>query len=109
MYSGTVTVDVQDIPYFTVEVDVQDLHNLPTKIIDELELSNICLIEQYILAKEEMEAQEMKECIVELPNKQEIDRKMVVLPKMPVKTSCEQEECVEMNSCNTSRPELFKV
>ena len=36
LYSGTIAVDVQDIPYFTVEVDVQDLHNLPTKVIDEL-------------------------------------------------------------------------
>ena len=45
LYSSTVAVDVQDIPYFTVEVDVQDLHNLPTKIIDELELSDIHLIE----------------------------------------------------------------
>ena len=41
-----VAVDVQDIPYFTDEVDVQDLQDLPTKIIDELELSDICLIEK---------------------------------------------------------------
>ena len=72
-----------------MSVDVQDLHNLPTKIIDGLELSDICLIEQYILDKEEKEAQEMEECIVELPSNQEIDREMLVLPKMPVKTSCE--------------------
>ena len=39
----------------TVVVDGQDLHNLPTNIVDELELSDICLIEQYILEKEEME------------------------------------------------------
>ena len=109
MYSNTVAVDVQDIPYFTVEVDVHDLPNLPTEIIDELELSGIHLIEKYILDKEEMEAQEMKECIVELPNKQEIDREMVVLPKMPVKTSCEQEECVEIKTCNMSLPELFRA
>ena len=109
LYSGTITVDVQDIPYFAVEVGVQDLHNLPTKIIDGLELSDICLIEQYLLDKEEMEAQEMEECIAELPNKQEIDREMIVLPKMPVKTSCEQEECVEMKNCDISLPELFKA
>ena len=42
-------VDVQDIPYFTVEVDVQDLQHLPTKSIDKLELSDIHLIEKYIL------------------------------------------------------------
>ena len=75
---------------------MQDLHDLPTKIIDELELSDIHLIEKYILEEEEIEAQEMEECIVELTEKQEIDREMVVLHKIPVKTSCEQEECVEM-------------
>ena len=68
------------MPYFTVEVDMQDLQDLPTKIIDELELSDICLIEKYILDKEDIEAQETDKCIVELPDKQEIDRKMVVLP-----------------------------
>ena len=109
LYSSTAEIDVQDIPYFRYEVDVQDPHNLPTNIIDELELSDTCLIEKYILEKEEMEAQEMEECIVELPNKQEIDRKMVVLPKMPVKTSCEPEERVEMKTCNMSLPELFKA
>ena len=66
---STVAVDVQDLPYFTVEVDVQDLQDLPTKIIDELELSDICLIEKYILDKEEIEFQEMDKCIVELPDK----------------------------------------
>ena len=63
LYSSMVIVDVQDIPYFTVEVDVQDLQDLPTKIIDELELSDIHLIEKDILDKEEIEAQEMEECI----------------------------------------------
>ena len=88
---------------------MQDLHNLPTNIVDELELSDIHLIEQYILDKEEMEAQEMEECIVELPDKQEIDKEMVVLPDMPEKTSCEQEECVEMKTCDMSLPNLFKA
>ena len=88
---------------------MQDLHNLPTNIVDELELSDIHLIEQYILEKEEMEAQEMEGCIVELSDKQEIDKEMVVLPDMPEKTSCEQEECVEMKACNMSLPNLFKA
>ena len=87
---------------------MQDLHNLPTNIVDELELSDIHLIEQYILGKEEMEAQEMEESVVELPDKQEIDREMVVLSKMPENTSCEQEECVEMKTCDMSLPKLFK-
>ena len=64
LYSSMVTVDVQDVPYFTVEVDVQDLHDLPTKIIDEQELSDIHLIEKHILDKEEIEAEEMEKCIV---------------------------------------------
>ena len=37
----------------------------------------------------------MEKCIVELPDKQEIDREMVVVPKMPMRTACEQEECIE--------------
>ena len=37
-----------------------------------------------------------------------IDREMVVWPNMPVETSCEQEECVEMKTCNVSLPKLFK-
>ena len=109
LYSSTLAVDVQDIPYFTVGIDVLDLHNLPTNIVDELELSDIHLIELYILDKEEMEAQEMEEYIVELSDKQEINKEMVVLPNMPEETSCEQEECVEMKTCNMSLPELFKA
>ena len=92
-----------------VAVNVQDLHNLPTNIIDELELSDICLIEQYILEKEEMETQEMEEYFVELSDKQEIDKEMVVFPNMPQKTFFEQEECVEMKTCDISLPNLFKA
>ena len=79
---------MQDIPYFTDEVDVQDLHDLSTNIIDEAELSGIHCIEQYILNKEEIEAHKIKEGFVELSNKQEMNREMVVLSKMPVKISC---------------------
>ena len=79
---------------------------MPTNIVDELELSDICLIEQYILDKEEMEAQEMEECIVD---KQEIDKEMVILPDMPEKTSWEQEERVEMKTCDMSLPNLFQA
>ena len=41
-----------------------------------------------------------------MPDKQEIDRKMVVLPEMPVKTPCEQEECIEEEIFIRSLPEL---
>ena len=57
-----------------VAIGVQDLHNLPTYIVDGLALSDIHLIEQYILEKEEMETQEMEEYFVELPNKEEIEK-----------------------------------
>ena len=52
-----------------VAVNVQDLHNLPINIVDELEWSDIHFIEQYILEKEEMETQEMEEYYVELSDK----------------------------------------
>ena len=60
LYSSTVTGDVQDIPYFTAGIDVQDLHNLPTNIVDELELSDIHLIEQYILDKKKWKLRRWK-------------------------------------------------
>ena len=44
-----------------------------------------------------------------MPDKQEIDREMVVWPDMPVETSCEQEDCVEMTTCNMSLPKLFQA
>ena len=72
-------------------------------------MSDIHLMEQYILEKEEMETQEMEECFVELSDKQEIDEEMVVLPDMPEKTSCEQGESVEMKTCNMSLPNWFKA
>ena len=46
---------------------------------------------------------------VRLPNKQEIDEEMVVWPNIPVETPYEQEECVEMKTCNMSLPELYKA
>ena len=107
---GTVAVDVQDLPYFTVEVDVQDLQDLPTKIIDELELSDICLIEKYILDEEEIEFLEMDKCIVKLSNEQEIER--CTSPEMSVKMACEQEEFIKGEICNRSLqelPELYKA
>ena len=51
----------------------------------------------------------MDKNIVELPDKQEIAREMVVLPKMPVRTACQQEEFIEEEICNSSLPELCKA
>ena len=62
------------------------------------------------MLEEDTEFQERDKCkIVELPDKKEVDRDMVVLLDMPVETSCEQEECVEMNTCDVSLPKLFKT
>ena len=59
---------------------------------------------------EDTDFQERDNCKnVELPNKQEIDREMIVWPDMSVETSCEQEECVEMKTCNMSLLKLFKA
>ena len=44
-----------------------------------------------------------------MPNKQEIDREMVVWPNMSVETSYEQEECAKMKICDMSLQELFKA
>ena len=41
--------------------------------------------------------------------KQEIYREMVVWPNMPVETSCEQEKCVDLETCDMSLPELYKA
>ena len=106
-----------DLPCRIVEADMQDF---PTTIMDELELWELIeippislaegqVLEEFIL-EEDIEFQERNKCkIVELPDKLEIDRKMVVLPKMPVKTSYEQEECVEMKTSDMSLPKLFKA
>ena len=61
------------------------------------------------MLEEDIDFQERDNCKnVELPDKQEIDREMVVWPNMPVETSYEQEECVEMKTCNMSLPELLE-
>ena len=67
------------------------------------------VLEDFML-EEDIDFQERDNCKnVELPNKQEIDREMVVWPNMSVETSCEQDECVEMKTCNMSLPKLFKA
>ena len=62
------------------------------------------------MLEEDIDYQERDMCKnVELPNKQNIDREMVVWPNMSVETSCEQEECIEMKTCNMSLPKLSKA
>ena len=67
------------------------------------------LLEEFML-EEDIDFQERDLCKnVELPDKQEIDREVIVWPNMSVETSCEQEECVEIKTCDVSLPKLFKA
>ena len=66
------------------------------------------VLEEFML-EEEADFQEMDKCIVELPDKQEIDREIVVSPNMPVKTACEQEECIEEEIFIRSLPEMTEL
>ena len=67
------------------------------------------ILEEFML-EEDIDFPERDICKnVELPDGQEVDREMVVWPDMSVETSCEQEECVEVRTCDTSLPELFRA
>ena len=87
------------------ELDFRELEQIPHVTV---KLTEGQVLEEFML-EEEIEFQEMDKCIVELPDKQEIDREMVVLPKMPVRTACEQEECIEEEIFIRSLPELCKA
>ena len=76
------------------ELDFRELEQIPHAMV---KLTERQVLEEFML--EDIEFQERDNCkIVELPDKQEIDRKIVVLSEMPVETSCEQEECVEIKT-----------
>ena len=88
------------------ELDFRELEQIPQVMV---KLTEGQVLEEFML-EEDIDFQERDNCKnVELPDKQEIDREMVVWPNMPVETSYEQEECVEMKTCNMSLPELFKA
>ena len=104
------------------EEEIQNLDLCEWEIIDELDFRELEQIPQVMvkltegqvlkefMLEEDIDFQERDSCKnVELPNKQEIDREMVVWPDMPVETSYEQEECIEMKTCDMSLPELFKA
>ena len=111
------TVDLQDLPYRIIEVDMQDF---PTMTIDEIDfwdlehIPHACvrLVEGQVLEEFMLEEDinfQGRDQNVELPSKQEIDREMVVCPNMSVEIPYEQEICVEIKTCNMSLPELFKA
>ena len=76
---------------------------------EEVQIQNIeegQILEESML-EEETEFQGIDKCkIVELPDKQEIerciDRETVASPEMPVRIACEQEECIEGEICDRS-------
>ena len=88
------------------EIDFRELEQIPQVMV---KLTEGQVLEEFML-EEDIDFQERDICKnVELPDKQEIDREMVVWPDMSVETSCEQEECVEMKTCDMTLPKLFKA
>ena len=87
------------------ELDFRELEQIPQVTV---KLTEGQILDNFMLEEEDIDSQERNKN-VDLPNKQEIDREMVVWPNMSVETSCEQEECLEMKTCNVSLPKLFKA
>ena len=88
------------------ELDFRELEQIPQVTV---KLTEGQVLEEFML-EEDIDFQVRDNCKnVELLDKQEIDREMVVWPDMSVETSCQQEECVEMKTCNMSLPKLFKA
>ena len=88
------------------ELDFRELEQIP-HITEKLTEGQVL---EEIMLEGDTDFQEKDNCKnIELPNKQEIDREMVVWPNMSVETSCEQKECVEMKTYNVSLPKLFKA
>ena len=117
-----VDTEIIEISNSDSEEEIQNLDLCECEIIDELDFMELeqipqvtvkltegQVLEEFML-EEDIDFQERDNCKnVELPNKQEIDREMVVWPDMSVETSSEQEECVEMKTYNVSLPKLFKA
>ena len=60
------------------------------------------------MLEEEIQFQDINKCkIVELPDRQEIER--CTSPEMSMRIACEQEECIEEEICNMSLPKLYKL
>ena len=61
------------------ELDFRELEQIPHIMV---KLTEGQVLEEFML-KEDREFQERNKCIAELPDKQEIDREIIVLSKMP--------------------------
>ena len=109
-------VQIQNVEEGNIMVDSHDeLHlwepeQIPRALI---RLSEGQILEEFML-EEEIEFQGIEKCkIVELPDKQEIerciDRETVGLPVMPVRIAYEQEECIEEEICDRSLPKMHRA
>ena len=107
----TVDTEIIEISDSDSEEETQNLDLCECEIIDKLDFRELEQIPQVMvkltegqvleefMLEEDIDFQERNNCKnVELPDKQEMDRDMVVWPNMSVETSCEQEECVEMKT-----------
>ena len=82
------------------ELDLQELEQIPHIMV---KLTEGQVLEEFML-EEEIEFQDMDKCIVELPDKQELER--CVSPEISVRIACEQEEFIKEEVCNRLLPEL---
>ena len=85
------------------ELDFRELEQIPQVMV---KLTEGQVLEEFMLEDIDFQGRDQN---VELPNKQQVDREMVVWPNMSVETSYGQEECAEMETCNMSLPGLFKA
>ena len=81
-----------------------ELEQIPHTIVT---LTEGQVLEEFML-EEEIEFQDIDKCkIVELPDKQEIER--CTSPEMSMRIACEQEEYIEEEICNMSLPKSYIV
>ena len=75
------------------EIDFRELEQIPQVTV---ELTEGQVLEEFML-EEDIDFQERDNCKnVDLPNKQEMDREMVVWPNMSVQTSLAQHVCTNL-------------
>ena len=99
--SNSEEMEIQNIEVYD-EIDLWELEQVPHTMVTEGQI-----LEEFML-EEEIEFQDIDKCkIVELPDKQEIER--CTSPEMPVRIACEQEEGIEEDICYMSLPKLYRV
>ena len=92
------------------ELDLWEPEHIPHAFIRFVEGQ---ILGEFML-EDEIEFQGIDKCkIVELPDKQEIerciDRGTVGSPEMPVRIACEQEEYIEGEICDWSLPKMYRA